>query len=367
MIDLARAAKNHHNNVCVRSFGGIFDYFQYRSLVERANFTSLGAIKRSELSENSPKLKLYKRPLNFLATLQRAAMSDYQPNIVIDDIASPASVIEKYRNDGCEVWLNHAGSPEAFFSYFLARNTENVGKKAAIENYCMFLKQYDGILFQSDIHCATAKKLIGNRKNIHFEVLYPSCNEAAAYKAQNGQSPYKGEKNIVIVGSVQPRKGHHLLKYLSEASANYTEKVNFHIVGNILDREYFEDQVKPLLKVANIHFYNFRSDYLSFIAHADVLIQLSDKEGFSRVLREAMYLGVPIVTFRIEGWEDIFSGYGHKHIIQPGNIQGFSDSLFELVSDLNERKKFSDLARLNYDNLCSQEKYLQRFSQIFME
>ena len=49
--------------------------------------------------------------------------------------------------------------------------------------------------------------------------------------------------------------------------------------------------------------YGFRRDYLNFIAHADVLIQLSDKEGFSRVLREAMYLGVPIVTFRIEGWK----------------------------------------------------------------
>ena len=142
MIDLARAAKNHHNNVCVRSFGGIFDYFQYRSFVERANFTSLGAIKRSELSENSPKFKFYKFPLNFLENLRRAAMSDYQPNVVIDDIASAASVIKKYRNDGCEVWLNHAGSPEAFLSYFLFQNTQNVGKHAAIENYCNFKAIY---------------------------------------------------------------------------------------------------------------------------------------------------------------------------------------------------------------------------------
>ena len=78
---------------------------------------------------------------------------DYQPNVLIDDIASSAWVIEKYRNSGCEVWLNHAGSPEAFFSYFLAENTERVGEEVAIENYCGFLKQYTGILFQSDLHC----------------------------------------------------------------------------------------------------------------------------------------------------------------------------------------------------------------------
>ena len=105
------------------------------------------------------------------------------------------------------------------------------------------------------------------------------------------------------------RKGQHLIKYLAEFSSKSNEKVNYHIVGNILDKEYFETQIMPFLKFENIYFHGFRRDYLKFIAHADILIQLSDKEGFSRVLREAMFLSVPIVTFRIEGWEDIFAGY----------------------------------------------------------
>ena len=187
------------------------DLLQYRSFVERTNFTSLGAIKRDELSPNSPELKLYKVPLNFLANLQYAVLEKQEPEIIIDDIASSASVIKKYRQRGCQVWLNHAGSPEAFFSYFLARNTKNVGREAAIENYCNFLKQYDGILFQSDVHCATAKQMINNRKNIQFEVLYPSCNETAASKAQKACLPIRVKK-YCDYRKFATRKGHHLLK-----------------------------------------------------------------------------------------------------------------------------------------------------------
>ena len=128
MLDFARAAHQSHNYVEIKSYGGFLDLLQYRSFVERTNFTSLGAIKRDELSPNSPELKLYKVPLNFLANLQYAVLEKREPEIIIDDIASSASVIKKYRQRGCQVWLNHAGSPEVFFSYFLARNTKNVGE-----------------------------------------------------------------------------------------------------------------------------------------------------------------------------------------------------------------------------------------------
>ena len=59
--------------------------------------------------------------------------------------------------------------------------------------------------------------------------------------------------------------------------------------------------------------------------------------------------------------EDIFSRYEQKYIIEPGNIEAFSDSLCELVR--TQHTKNGDLARLNYDNLCSR-KYLKRFCDI---
>ena len=76
-------------------------FYSIVHLLKEPIFTSLGAIKRDELSPNSPELKLYKVPLNFLANLQYAVLEKREPEIIIDDIASSASVIKKYRQRGC--------------------------------------------------------------------------------------------------------------------------------------------------------------------------------------------------------------------------------------------------------------------------
>lgn len=367
MLDLVQAAHSHKKNVTVSSYGGIFDYIQYGTFKERQIIKSLGAINRNFLTLDSPEFKIHKVPINFMARLFTHHENEY-PDIIIDDVALSKLVIKKFQNNGAITWLNHAGSPQAFWSYFMntARNETDTIK--AQEKYLDLIGRYDGVLFQSEQHRADAAKLLSSENSVRLEVLYPSCDEDSCSQAKLKPTVLPSGRNIIIVGSVQPRKGQHRLSNIIDyfAAKGNSEKVNFHIIGNIIDKEYFAAKIKPLVKKRQIYFHGFRPDYLLFMAHADILVQLSDKEGFSRVLREAMYLGLPIVTFKIEGYENFFSHYDHALLSNIGDVRSISETLFRLISNEDLLKKYKKQVRKNYDLLCSKELYLNRFSEIFI-
>ena len=56
-----------------------------------------------------------------------------------------------------------------------------------------------------------------------------------------------------------------MLKELAEASAKYSEKVNFHIVGNILDGKYFEAQIKPILNIEEMYTFTVSEDTIRIL------------------------------------------------------------------------------------------------------
>ena len=56
-----------------------------------------------------------------------------------------------------------------------------------------------------------------------------------------------------------------------------------------------------------------------------------------------------------------------KYIVEGQDIRAISDCLSELIHDADARAKTGRLAKFNYDRLCSEKKYRQRFSEIFME
>lgn len=103
-------------------------------------------------------------------------------------------------------------------------------------------------------------------------------------------------KTIVYVGRLSHEKGVMRLlriwKHLSPQLVDYT----LTIYGD----GYMQDEMKQFIKSNNlprIELKGFSSDLKNIYTHADLCLMTSDTEGFGMVLIEAMYYGVPCISF----------------------------------------------------------------------
>lgn len=105
-----------------------------------------------------------------------------------------------------------------------------------------------------------------------------------------------GNKNIVYVGRLSHEKGvMRLLRiwgYISEELPQYT----LSIYGEGYAKGEMEEYIRSQ-KLENIHFKGFCSNLDDIYSTADLLCMTSETEGFGMVLIEAMYYGVPCVSF----------------------------------------------------------------------
>lgn len=103
-------------------------------------------------------------------------------------------------------------------------------------------------------------------------------------------------KTIVYVGRLSHEKGVMRLlriwKHLSTQLVDYT----LTIYGD----GYMQDEMKQFIQSNNlsrIELKGFSSDLKDIYTHADLCLMTSDTEGFGMVLIEAMYYGVPCISF----------------------------------------------------------------------
>ena len=239
---------------------------------------------------------------------------------------------------GGPVVLNHNGSPEAFENYFLSSKdkAENFNKKR--ELYRQYLRRYNGLLFQAADQAEECQERNSDLQ-IPTYVVMPTCRELDVLAGRQKANPYGHERRaLVCVGSIQPRKGQHKALDIFNKIAGKYEDVDLHFVGGIHSkgREYY-NEVKELTRLSvyakRIYFHGFRKDWLRYMAHAEVLIQVSDAEGVSRILREAMLLKLPIVSFAISGTKSLLSDGKEALLVEYDDLDSFSEAVSTCLED----------------------------------
>ena len=114
--------------------------------------------------------------------------------------------------------------------------------------------------------------------------------------------------NICLVGSLQKRKGQIKLIEIVNYLGQYNQYVDFHLIGGKVDKDYY-NEIKKLISqnnINNIHILGHKKNYLNYVKNADLMMQLSQSEGISRIVREAFYFGIPFLSFDIIGSNEIF-------------------------------------------------------------
>jgi len=274
------------------------------------------------------------------------------------------------KNSNAVLIQNHAGSPEDVEKNGLNNNYLPIHSNPALSLYVNFCLSFDHILFQASDQALDCK-----RQHILLEkkvkTLLPTCNENDVNAAQLLENPFdKDKKNIINVGSIQPRKD-QLSSILAFEKISEISNVQLHFVGDYsINKEYYQ-MLKRIIKSkgleSNIFFHGHRDDYLLFMNNADVLIQTSHSEGVSRVLREAMFMKLPIVSFAISGTTGILKKDYEAILVEDRNITKLGVELESIIFNKEKHEFISSNAFKKYMINHSSKVYSHNLSLLFKD
>lgn len=288
--------------------------------------------------------------------------------IIIAALFTKKSLVEIKRISRAPIIYNHAGSPDTFENFWLRQ--EFFPEMSKRKRYINFCNLFDGILFQS---CDQAEECIrrGAIQRSKSFVIEPSCSEKKVLAASQTKTPYSFQKKaIVCVGSIQKRKSQHwAVKVFAQLIHIYPE-MELHFVGNISEKDYFEslvNNIKELGLEGKIFFHGHRYDYLKYMAHAEILIQTSKSEGVSRVLREAMLMRLPIISFAISGTSTLLRSGKDAILIPLYNIDMMAKAIISLINNKEKKNAVTYSAFLRYLENNSWSAYATKIKEMIQK
>ena len=274
------------------------------------------------------------------------------------------------KNSNALLIQNHAGSPEEVENHVLNNNYLPINSNHRLSLYVNFCLSFDHVLFQANDQALDCKKqhplLEGKVKT-----LLPTCNEKDINAVKMLTNPFDKDSKIIInVGSIQPRKD-QLSSILAFEKIYKKSNIQLHFVGDFtINRQYYQ-MLKSTIKLkgleSNVFFHGHRDDYLLFMSNADVLIQTSRSEGVSRVLREAMFMKLPIVSFAISGTSGILKNNYEAILVKEKDIDTMGLELKSLISDKEKHEFISSNAFKKYLVNHSNQAYSQNLAVLIRE
>lgn len=149
---------------------------------------------------------------------------------------------------------------------------------------------------------------------------------------------------ILGIGRLMPRKGYQfVIEALPEVLKNTNQKFEFICVGG---GDYMEDLKAMAKKYKVLKYIKFvgqlsYDEIYELYKESDIFVHPSLAEGMPLALLEAVASGLPSITTRIAGNEDLVENNVNGFLIEPEDVEGISASLIKLLNSESLRKRYS--------------------------
>lgn len=127
--------------------------------------------------------------------------------------------------------------------------------------------------------------------------------------------------------------------------------LHYLICGVGPEKENLEKLAEEKSVKSRVHFLGFRTDVKELMKISDIFLFTTLQEGMPRSMMEAMACGLPCVASKIRGNVDLIKDGEGGFLKDVDDVQGFSDSIEEIVSNQELRNKMKE------HNLREIEKY----------
>ena len=172
-------------------------------------------------------------------------------------------------------------------------------------------KKFDKIVCVSNIVKEQFVKKFNFDKN-KVIVKHNVINKNKIIELSNKKNDFIKPKDIftiMSVGRLNAQKAYDRLLRIGNKLINEGYKINVIIIGEGTHYNKLNDYIKRHNLVEKIKLLGFKSNPYPYIKQADLFVCSSITEGLSTVVSEAIILGVPIVTTKCAGMEELWKYY----------------------------------------------------------
>jgi glycosyltransferase involved in cell wall biosynthesis len=177
---------------------------------------------------------------------------------------------------------------------------------------------------------------------------------------------------IGTVGSLVKRKRFNdLIKAVAflkgQGSGVKDQKIKCIIIGEGPEKKSLEREIYRNRLDNTVLLTGFKSDAISYINAMDVFVLPSEREGFPRVILEAMLMGKPVIASRIAGPAELVIKGKTGFLFQTGNIEELAECISSLLSSPNLRREMGEAGKKRVIENFSIEKYVNQVSSVIKE
>lgn len=182
--------------------------------------------------------------------------------------------------------------------------------------------------------------------------------------------PYKTLENrknqILIVGSLIKRKGHHFLLDQFKDTLKYYPKMKLIIVGNGIERNFLMEQAKSLKIAESVTFVGEipNKSITSYFSNSLISISASMHEAFGFVNIEAMREGTPIISTSTAGAKEILNEKVNGELFSLVNTNSLTEAVNCIMADWGF---YSTNALKSFNNSYSLEKQIDIHRELLMK
>lgn len=139
------------------------------------------------------------------------------------------------------------------------------------------------------------------------------------------------EIKLVGVGKLMPNKGFDKLARIHARLIREGYKLHTYILGEGPEKNKIEKIIRENNCVDSFTLLGYKTNPYKYVAKCDVFVCSSVAEGFSTAATEALILGVPVVTTRVSGMEEMLGKNNEYGIVVEGTGE---DALYRGVKKL---------------------------------
>ncbi|MFZ2492699.1 MAG: glycosyltransferase family 4 protein [Thermoanaerobaculia bacterium] len=250
------------------------------------------------------------------------------------------------------------GSPESF------RWQGSGDPEERVRNAAEFLDEFDTLIFVSDICRAKWKPLLVREHATYYlpnsidEDEVERCRNVDATTLRDRLGLARARFHVVMVGSVQRRKGQEFLASVLDQMIDSREEVQVHLVGVVSNAHGGEEVRRALathIAAGRVVLHGHRENALEFVQAADIALFTSRGEAFPRAVAEYMALGKPILSTNVSGIPEMIDDGVSGLLYDPDDAAEFVARFRILAADGRMREALGQKAR---------EKYFARFAKM---
>lgn len=150
---------------------------------------------------------------------------------------------------------------------------------------------------------------------------------------------------LVGVGKLMPNKGFDKLARIHVRLIKEGYKIHTYILGEGSEKEKIEKIVKEAGCDNSFTLLGYKTNPYKYVKKCDIFVCASVSEGFSTAATEALILGVPVVTTRVSGMEEMLGENNEYGIVVNGTEENeLYTGIKKLLDSEKELKHYTEMA-----------------------